>query len=178
MPSGTLSVDVRGPRNAGAPSSARRSPPVVLNDALPGRLRFHLPGWVPAQREMVERRLRMVPGVRKACATPETGNLLLLYDPAVTSAARLLKAAERSLGQGSPKPRGAGRPRRTTGARNASRTPPPPSRSSRLVRALLLNFPSILSLILSLLSCTTPLGAARLGLKAVELAMQLGTATA
>jgi hypothetical protein len=55
---------------------------------------------------------------------------------------------------------------------------PLPSRSSSLLRALLHNLPAVLSLILSLLTCGTPLAAARLGIEAVQVAIKVGAATA
>jgi hypothetical protein len=151
---------------------------VLLNAAVPGRVRLHIPGWGAAQLETLERRLSMVPGVRKASATPETGNVLLLYDPAVTDPSRLLRAAESALTGRSPKPRSSERPRPTPAARASGQPASAPSCSPHLVRVVLLHLPAFLGLLLSVLTCSTPLGAARLGLEAVQLAIQIGAATA
>jgi hypothetical protein len=150
---------------------------VVLNANVPGRLRIHVPGWGPEQRTTLERRLSMVPGVRSARATPSTGNVLLIYDPALTEPAKLLRSAEMALAQPRTANRSAGRPRPLGERRPSHRPAPLPSRSSPRLRALLHNLPALLGLILSLLTCSTPLGAARLGVKAVQLAIEIGTTT-
>jgi hypothetical protein len=160
-------------------SQAVRAPAaVVLHAHVPGRVRIHIPGWGPVQRVTLERRLSMVPGVQSARATPSTGNVLLIYDPATTDPAKLLRSAETALAQPRTPNRSGGRPRLLAERRRSRRPAPLPSRSIPLLRALLHNLPAVLGLILSLLSCTTPIGAARLGLKAVELAIQIGGATA
>jgi hypothetical protein len=171
MSSARLLVDPRLRSNSRRSSAAGPLKPVVLHAALPGRLRFHLPGWAPSQQETLERRLSMVPGVRQASATPATGNVLLLYDPAVTDPDRLLQAAEKALVLRPSRPR----PRPAGNSRDSGSAAPPPSRTIPLVRGLLLNLPAVLALLLSLLTCTTPIGAARLGLEAVQLAIQIGS---
>jgi hypothetical protein len=85
------------PRPKRAPAVASSKAPVILHAALPGRLRFHLPGWLPGERAVLERRLGMIPGVREASAAPDTGNVLLLYDPKVTDPRRLTQAAARAV---------------------------------------------------------------------------------
>jgi hypothetical protein len=150
---------------------------VVLHAHVPGRIRIHIPGWGPVQRTTLERRLRMVPGVRSVCATPSTGNVLLIYDPALTDAAKLLRSAETALAQPRTAIRSGGRPRPLAERRGSHRQVPLPSRSSPLLRALLHNLPAVLSLILSLLTCSTPLAAARLGIEAVQVAIKVGATT-
>jgi hypothetical protein len=49
-------------------------------------------------RETLERRMSMVPGVKKATADPETRDMLILYDPATVTPARLLRVADAALG--------------------------------------------------------------------------------
>jgi cation-transporting P-type ATPase I len=176
MPSGKRLAE---PRRDAATQPTVKSPrhPVILHAALPGRLRIHLPGWSPVEREVIERRLRMIPGVREATAAPETGNVLLLYDPALTDPRRLTLAAGRTVVPRTRRPKTNATPRPRGKARMASPTPAGPTRSSRLTRAVLLNFPAVLGLLISLLTCSTPLGAARVGLEAVQLAMHIaGTA--
>jgi hypothetical protein len=178
MPSGRRLAE---PRPIPAARAAVRSPrdPVILHAALPGRLRIHLPGWSPAERETVERRLRMIPGVREVTATPETGNVLLLYKPGVTDVQRLVQAAGRAL---APQRPNTGSPKRGRARRPASTSAPPPdtgpARSNHLVRVVVLNFPAVLSLLISSLTCATPLGAARVGLEALQLAVQITSASA
>lgn len=167
------------------PSGPARPRAVVVHDVLPGRLRINLSGWRPADRVTLERRLQLVPGVRSARATPETGNVLFLFDPGVTSVERLLSAAESALEHGAPRavtPR-ASKPHDTSAAPPALRlvaTPINPARRSAgpLARKLLAHLPALLSLVLSLLACSTPLGYARFGLEAIQLAVQFGGAGA
>jgi cation-transporting P-type ATPase I len=176
MPSGKRLAEP-GPDRGAVPWVGSPRSPVILHAALPGRLRIHLPGWSPAEREVLERRLRMIPGVREATAAPETGNVLLLYDPALTDPRRLTLAAGRTVVPKSRRPKTNAIPRLRGKARTASPSPAGPARSTRLARAVLLNFPSVLALLISLLTCSTPLGAARVGLEVVQLAMQMaGTA--
>lgn len=160
-------------------SHAGRTPAaVVLNAHVPGRVRIHIPGWGPVQRTTLERRLSMVPGVRSVRATPSTGNVLLIYDPATTNPAKLLRSAETALAQPRTANPSGGRPRPLAERRRSPRPVPLPSRSSPLLRALLRNLPAVLGLILSLLTCSTPLGAARLGIEAMQVAIKIGATTA
>jgi hypothetical protein len=54
-----------------------------------------------------------------------------------------------------------------------------PRRSAGLrARKLIVHLPALLGLVLSLLACTTPLGYARLGLEALQLAIQIGIPSA
>ena len=175
MPSGKRLAEPR-PDGGAQPTVGSPRRPVILHAALPGRLRIHLPGWAPSEREVIERRLRMVPGVREATAAPETCNVLLLYDPKLTDPQRLTLAAARIVVPKNrrPKANATARPR---GKARTAPLPPGPTRSTRIARAVLLNFPAVLGLLLSLLTCSTPLGAARVGLEAVHLAMQMATTT-
>jgi hypothetical protein len=158
--------------------AVRTASAVVVHAHVPGRIRIHIPAWGPMQRTTLERRLRMVPGVRSVCATPATGNVLVIYDPAMTDPAKLLRSAETALAKPRRASRSDGRPRPLAERRGAHRQAPPPSRSSPLLRALLHNLPALLSLILSLLTCSTPLAAARLGIEAVQVAIKVGTTAA
>jgi hypothetical protein len=177
MTSGRL---VASPRACSpAESSHARTPAaVVVNAHVPGRARIHIPGWGPAQHATLERRLSMVPGVRSVRATPSTGNVLLIYDPAMTDPAKLLRSADTALAQPRTSNGSSGRPRPLAERRRSHRPVPLPSRSSPFLRAFLHNLPAVLGLILSLLSCSTPLGAARLGVEAVKVAIKIGAATA
>jgi hypothetical protein len=177
MPSGTRLAEPR-PTSSARATVRSLLDPVIVHAALPGRLRIHLLGWSPTERETVERRLGMIPGVREVTATPETGNVLLLYNPAVTDVERLVQAAGRAMAPPRPK---AASPKRARPRRPASTSAPPPAapaRSTRLVRAVILNFPAVLSLLLSILTCATPFGAARVGLEALQLAIQLASGSA
>jgi hypothetical protein len=178
MTSGRPSANPRHCSPAESSHAARTPASVVLHAHVPGRVRIHIPGWGPVQRTTLERRLSMVPGVRSVRATPSTGNVLLIYDPAMTDPATLLRAAETALAQPRTANRSGGRPRPLAERRRSDRLVPLPSRSSPLLRALLHNLPAVLSLILSLLTCTTPLAAARLGLEAVQVAIKIGATTA
>lgn len=105
-----------------APAVASPRAPVVLHAALAGRLRLYLPGWLPGERVVLERRLGMIPGVREATATPDTGNVLMLYDPKVTDPRRLTQAAARAVGGPMiPSSSGSARPSRRARAVDADR---------------------------------------------------------
>src|SRR5579872_5716596 len=75
-------------------SAAIADEPRVLS-AIPGRLRLHVP--VPDGsahvRRAVEQRLRALPGVREARGSAATGNVLVLFEPSITSAHEILDAA-------------------------------------------------------------------------------------
>lgn len=66
--------------------------PHVLS-AVPGRLRVHLPGWHGEQADRVEAQLRQAPGVEAVQANPLTGNVLVHFNPRVTSAQAVLATA-------------------------------------------------------------------------------------
>lgn len=157
----------------------------MVHGGLPGRLRIHLSGWRPTDRVTLERRLQLVPGVRTVRATPETGNILFLFDPSVTNAERLLSAAELALGQDAltvstlrdakPEAKSVAMPPRrpVIVAAKPVRRPAVP-----LARKLLVHLPALLGLVLSLLACSTPLGYASFGLEALKVAIQIGSASA
>jgi hypothetical protein len=155
-----------------------------MHGVLPGRLRIHLSGWRPADRVTLERRLQLVPGVHTVRATPETGNILFLFDPSVVSTERLLSAAESALGQATiapPAQRNAKPELASVAARRhlvAAGAKPARRPAVPLARKLLAHLPALLGLVLSLLACSTPLGYARLGLEALQVAIQIGSATA
>ncbi len=67
--------------------------PVILH-VLPGRVRVRVPGWNGDNRTRIEADLRKLPGVRTAEANPATGNCLIRFDPAQTSADVLLSATQ------------------------------------------------------------------------------------
>jgi copper chaperone CopZ len=174
MPSGTRLAEPRPTPAVRATVRSHREP-LILHAALPGRLRIQLHGWSPDERETVERRLGMIPGVREVTANPETGNVLLLYNPAVTDVERLVQAAGRAMTPERPNPASPKRARPRRPASNSAPTPPAagPTRSKRLVRTVVLNFSALLSLLISILTCATPFGAARVGLEALQLVIQI-----
>jgi hypothetical protein len=57
---------------------------------VPGRVRFHLPGWSEGDRERIEDRFRQVAGVKQVRADALTGNVLIRFDPNATSVTTLL----------------------------------------------------------------------------------------
>lgn len=65
--------------------------PRVLR-SLPGRVRIHAPGWVPAQRYAIDSHLRELRGVERVDANAATGNVLVTYDPRVIDERRILEA--------------------------------------------------------------------------------------
>ncbi len=52
---------------------------------LPGRVRLHLPWWTGKGKSTIETALRQEPGIRSVQASPATGNVLIQFDPSVTS---------------------------------------------------------------------------------------------
>jgi copper chaperone CopZ len=70
--------------------TALATPRVV--HALPGRLRVHVPEWARAAPGRLERQLSSLPGVERALASPDTGNVLIRFDPAVLDRERILAA--------------------------------------------------------------------------------------
>ncbi len=90
-----------------------------LLHGVPGRARFSLPGWSGRERVAIEARLRALPGVKSAVASPLSGNVLLRFDPTQTSAEALLLSV-RTVWRALP-----------PGARSQSgRTEPPPRGTS------------------------------------------------
>jgi calcium-translocating P-type ATPase len=76
--------------------------PRTLSDT-PGRLRVHLPAWAGRGQYLLEKRLRQVPGVRRAEANSLTGNVLIFFDPRTTDRAALqaaLDAGQHEAAQG------------------------------------------------------------------------------
>jgi cation-transporting ATPase I len=85
--------------------------PYVLS-RLAGRIRVSLPGWSGREQQELEARVRQLPGVARAQANGLTGNVLIYFDPAVTSAQTVLYALrtlnlamlDRSVGLPRPRP--------------------------------------------------------------------------
>jgi len=79
-----------------------------LLHVLPGRLRAHVPGRIGRAQDIVETRLRRVPGIRTARANPLTGNVLVLFDetlvtaPSIVAALRALLVTPRDPPAGRP----------------------------------------------------------------------------
>ncbi len=77
-----------------------------LLHVLPGRLRAHVPGRIGQAQDIVETRLRRVPGIRTARANPLTGNVLVLFDetlvtaPSIVAALRALLVTPRDPSEG------------------------------------------------------------------------------
>ncbi len=63
-----------------------------LLHTLPGRMRLHIPGWTRRTQDALERRLRQLHGVRSIQANAVTGNVLILFDPAVIDQQAILAA--------------------------------------------------------------------------------------
>ncbi len=65
--------------------------PRILH-AIPGRIRLHVPGWLEQGRHDRETQLRQMPGVYGVRANTLTGNMLILFDPAITNEQAILEA--------------------------------------------------------------------------------------
>ena len=70
-------------------SSAVAEMACVLH-ALPGRMRIHIPGWSGQGKRAIETTLSKVQGVDNARANALTGNILIEFDPAVTTEQAIL----------------------------------------------------------------------------------------
>lgn len=70
-------------------TSAARERPRLLH-ALPGRVRVYLPSWSGEHHRRVEERICAGRGVRRARANALTRNVLVFFDPAVTSMGEIL----------------------------------------------------------------------------------------
>jgi hypothetical protein len=60
----------------------------------PGRIRIHLFNWRRERPEDIEAGLRKLPGVKAARTNPLTGNVLIHFDPQITTAEVLVAAAD------------------------------------------------------------------------------------
>ncbi|HEV2405461.1 MAG TPA: hypothetical protein VGR88_08420, partial [Ktedonobacterales bacterium] len=91
-------------------SVALAAEPRVLSST-PGRVRVHAPNWSGDGPRGLEAALRAIPGVRRAEATPATGNVLVHYDPGATDVSRVLQTL-RDLDQSSSRPQESEEPER------------------------------------------------------------------
>src|SRR5438128_1643648 len=60
---------------------------------IPGRVRLSLPGWTEVGVDQIEERLGRLPGVRGVRANPLTRNVLIHFDPRLTTGDALLGMA-------------------------------------------------------------------------------------
>src|SRR5256885_14868054 len=98
--------------------------PRVLHEVL-GRVRLHVPAWSGAPAPALDSRLRRIQGVRSAQANPLTGNVLVRFDPAVTTVETILEAV-RALGSS---PRGEA----VDGLTGTQTSPAAPARAPRVL---------------------------------------------
>jgi hypothetical protein len=134
------------------------SPLFQVIHSIPGRIRIHIFNWNSFEESVLEHRLRLVSGVCAVNANATTGNVLIHFEPFRGGKERVLRLIDAVL-------------RKCPGP---DRTPQPSRRLRRPAkRSLLIHAPAIASLILSLLSCTSPLGVARLALEALHLCGEL-----
>jgi cation-transporting ATPase I len=64
--------------------------PRVLH-TIPGRMRVHMPEWEGQGKYAIEAQVRRLPGVQRVQANTLTGNMLIVFDPTVTSEQPLLE---------------------------------------------------------------------------------------
>jgi hypothetical protein len=154
-------------------AKARVVPQPQLLHSIPGRIRVHLPHWGGLECEALQRRIRLLPGVRGVVANPLTGNVLIRFDPLRTSAQGLLPLLSSVLAN-SPAPAGQsrGRPRKLRTLGKSVEGEVAAAGSSR-VRTVSRHAPAIVSLVLSLVTCTTPLGLVRVALETLQLCGEL-----
>lgn len=78
--------------------------------SVPGRVRFHLPGWSGTDDSLLEDRIRGLAGVERVKASALTGNVLVHFDPSKTDVERVRLAASlgatEATGAGGPRPAG------------------------------------------------------------------------
>lgn len=65
--------------------------PLVLH-AVTGRVRVHVQGWSGQGKRLVEAQLHHIQGIRRVQANPATGNILVVFDPAIVSRQDVLHA--------------------------------------------------------------------------------------
>jgi hypothetical protein len=155
-------------------------PPVQLIHSIPGRIRVHISEWGNCEVDGLERRVRALPGIRAVVANPVTQNVLIRFDPLLTTTEAVLARvrSETSLTSTTArcrprKLRASGRP--STGAAVRGMTLVRTARAGFQLRpfAILPHAPALLSLVLSLLTCTSPLGLVRVALEALQLCGEL-----
>lgn len=130
--------------------------PLELIHSVPGRVRIHVPEGSDLCPNEVERRAQRLSGVHSVVANPLTRNVLIRFHPQRVSPESLLALLQpgRKL---SPRPRSGGRSK--------------PGSAGPL--AVLGHGPAIVGLILSLVSCSSPLGWCRLALETLQLCGEL-----
>lgn len=148
--------------------------PLQLIHSIPGRVRIHVPGWGNLDCAAFERRLSLMPGVGYAHANPLTRNVLIQFDPSSRSTEGLLRMVETTL-RGSPsrprKPLASGKPARSLSQPNAAGV----LRWYKPLAVRARHAPAIISLILSLVTCSSPLGVVRVALETLQLCGELIT---
>jgi hypothetical protein len=107
---------------AGVMSVAVAEEPRLLHE-VPGRVRLHMPAWSGAPALALDSRLRRIQGVRSAQANPLTRNVLVRFDPDVTTGETILEAV-RALGLSL-------RGEAVDGLTGAQPSPPAPARAPR-----------------------------------------------
>jgi hypothetical protein len=150
-------------------SEARVVPPVRLLHSIPGRIRVHLLNWGGLECEALERRIRLLPGVRGVVANQLTGNVLIRFDPLRTSAQAVMALMNSALGKPvsqAAQARGRSRKLRAPGGKVFAAGP-------FLVRSVSRHAPAIASLVFSVVTCTTPLGLVRVALETLQLCGEL-----
>jgi len=65
---------------------------LLVLHTIPGRLRVHLSGWEGKGKRRIETELRQIQGVQRVQANPLTGNMLVQFDPALTTEQAILAA--------------------------------------------------------------------------------------
>src|SRR5258706_1696350 len=87
--------------------------PSVLH-TVPGRVRIHLPEWSGKGKRSLEANLRQVEGVRGVQASAVTGNILIQFDPAITSEQNLLTTVDTLAREADSAPESEHTPKDTT----------------------------------------------------------------
>lgn len=78
-------------------SDAENAVTISVVHQLPGRLRLHVSDWSENDREDLERTIEVVRGVQRVQANARTGNVLILYDTAITDQRAVLEAVQSAL---------------------------------------------------------------------------------
>lgn len=181
----------RASHGTATPSASRTAPRLSIVEgaaprvvhSLPGRVRLHLATWNGERASELEERLRRCRGVLSAEATPLTRNVLVRFDPRQTTLESVRITAGRLASGSAPSgsARRRGQPIRVATSEAAVAASPPgpgprravPARSGTAFVALLPHLPKLITLLLSLLSASGPLGLLVTGVEALQLIAEI-----
>jgi hypothetical protein len=119
--------------------------------SIPGRIRIHIPDWRNLELGALERRIRLVPGVRTVAVNSLTQNVLIRFDSKVVARDRVLRLLDGEVaGKAEDKRRKM-------------------KQETAILPFRLSHAPAVIGLVLSLVTCSSPLGWLRVALESLQL---------